>query len=99
VSTPPCPLYAPASVHGGPSAPGRSTEMWTRSTNYPLGNNSLFRIFRKIFKEDPGFLGNQPAVQILPILHSGPRVFLKLTRGLGFLQFGPKFEKYLQKGP
>jgi hypothetical protein len=99
VSTLPCPLSAPASVHGGPSAPGQSTETWTRSTNYPLGNNSLFRIFQKSCKEAPGLLGNQPAVQILPILHSGPRVFTKLTRGLGFLQFGPNFEKYLQKGP
>jgi hypothetical protein len=99
VSEPPCPLSAPASVHGGPSAPGRSTETWTRSTNYPLGNNSLFRIFQKSCKEVPGLLGNQPAVQILPILHSGPRVFPKLTRGPGFLQFGPKFRKYLQKFP
>jgi hypothetical protein len=92
VSAPSCPLSAPASVHGGPSAPGRST-------NYPLGNNSLFRIFQKSCKEVPRLLGNQPAVQILLILHSGPRVFLKLTRGPGFLQFGPKFKKYLQKGP
>jgi hypothetical protein len=27
VSAPPCPLSAPASVHGGPSAPGRSTDL------------------------------------------------------------------------
>jgi hypothetical protein len=27
VSTPPCPLSAPASVHGGPSAPGRCTDL------------------------------------------------------------------------
>jgi hypothetical protein len=67
--------------------------------NYPLGNNLLFRIFQKSCKEAPGLLGNQPAVQILPILHSGLRVFPKLTRGPGFLQFGPKFEKYLQKAP
>jgi hypothetical protein len=33
VSTPPCPLSAPASVHGGPSASGRSTETWTRSAD------------------------------------------------------------------
>jgi hypothetical protein len=51
VSAPPCPLSTPASVHGGPSAPGRST-------NYPLGNNLLFRIFRKSCKEAPGLLGN-----------------------------------------
>jgi hypothetical protein len=35
---PPCPLYAPASVHGGPSAPGLSTETWTRSTDLSVGN-------------------------------------------------------------
>jgi hypothetical protein len=99
VSAPSCPLSAPVSVHGGPSVPGGSTEMWTRSTNYPLGNNSLFCIFWKSCKEAPGLLGNQPAVQILPILHSGPRVFPKLTRGPEFLQFSPEFEKYLQKGP
>jgi hypothetical protein len=52
VSAPPCPLSALASVHGGPSAPGRST-------NYPLGNNLLFQ---KSCKEVPGLLGNQPAV-------------------------------------
>jgi hypothetical protein len=69
VSAPPCPFSAPVSVHGGPSAPGRSTETWNRSTNYPFGNNSLFRIFRKSCKEVLGLLGNQPAVQILPILH------------------------------
>jgi hypothetical protein len=86
VSAPPCPLSTPASVHGRPSVPDRST-------NYPLGNNSLFRIFRKSCKEALGRLGNQPAVQILPILHSGPRVFLKLTHSLGFLQFSPEFEK------
>jgi hypothetical protein len=97
VSAPPCPLSAPASVHGGPSVPGRSTETWTRSTNYPLGNNPLFRIFRKSCKAVPGLLGNQPAVQILPILHSGPSVFPKFTRGPGFLQFSLKFEKSLQK--
>jgi hypothetical protein len=99
VSVPPCPLSTPASVHSGPSTPSRSTETWTQSTNYPLENNSLFRIFQKSCKEVPGLLGNQPAVQILPILHSGPRVFPKLTRGPGFLQFSPKFGKYLQKGP
>jgi hypothetical protein len=38
VSTPPCPLSAPASVHGGPSAPGRSTEKWTQSTDLSVGN-------------------------------------------------------------
>jgi hypothetical protein len=38
VSTPPCPLSAPASVHGKPSAPGRSTETWTRSTDLSVGN-------------------------------------------------------------
>jgi hypothetical protein len=27
VSTPPCPLSAPGSAHGGPSAPGRSTDL------------------------------------------------------------------------
>jgi hypothetical protein len=96
MSAPPCLLSVLASVHGGLSAPGRSTETWTRSMNYPLGNNSLFR---KYCKEAPGHLGNQPAVQILPILHSGPRVFPKLTRSPGFLQFSPKFKKYLQKGP
>jgi hypothetical protein len=85
VSAPSCPLFAPASVHGGPSVPGRSTETWTQSMKYPLGNNSLFRIFRKSCKEVLTLLGNQPAVQILPILHSGPRVFPKLTRGPGFL--------------
>jgi hypothetical protein len=53
VSTPPCPLSAPASVHGGPSVPGRSTEMWTRSTNYPLGNNSLFRDISEILQRGP----------------------------------------------
>jgi hypothetical protein len=95
VSVPPCPLSTPASVHGGPSAPGRSTETWTRSMNYPLGNNSLFRIFQKSCKEVPRLLGNQPAVQILLILHSGPQVFPKLTRGSGFLQFSLKFKKYL----
>jgi hypothetical protein len=99
VSVPPCPLSVPASVHSGPSAPGQSTKTWTRSMNYPLGNNSLIQIFQKSCKEAPGLLGNQPAVQILPILHSGPRVFPKLTRGPGFLQLGLKFEKYLQKGP
>jgi hypothetical protein len=35
----------------------------------------------------------------LPILHSDPSGFPKLTRGPRFLQLGPKFEKYLQKGP
>jgi hypothetical protein len=35
----------------------------------------------------------------LLIRHSVPEFFLKLTRGPGFLQFGPKFRKYLQKGP
>jgi hypothetical protein len=38
VSTLPCPLSPPALVHGGPSAPGRSTKMWTRSTNLSVGN-------------------------------------------------------------
>jgi hypothetical protein len=38
VSTPPCPLSAPASVHDGLSAPGRSTETWTRSTDLSVGN-------------------------------------------------------------
>jgi hypothetical protein len=36
MSAPPCPgppLSAPPSVHGGPSAAGRSTETWTRSTD------------------------------------------------------------------
>jgi hypothetical protein len=37
VSAPPCPLSAPASVHGGPSTPGRSTETWTRSTDLSVG--------------------------------------------------------------
>jgi hypothetical protein len=99
VSALPCPLSAPASVDGGPSTPGRSTETWTRSMNYPLGNNSLFRLFKKSWKEVPGLLGNQPAVQILPILHSGPRVFLKLTRGPRFLQFDPKSENNYKKVP
>jgi hypothetical protein len=79
VSAPSCLLSAPASVHDGPSTPGRSTETWTRSTNYPLGNNSLFRIFWKSCKEVPGLLGNQPADQILPISHSGPRVFSEIN--------------------
>jgi hypothetical protein len=99
VSAPPCQLSAPTSVHGGPSAPGRSTVTWTRSTNYPLGNNSLFRMFQKSCKEVPGLLGNQPVVQILPILHSCPRGFLKLTRGPGFLHFGPIFENIYKKVP
>jgi hypothetical protein len=38
VSTPPGPLSAPASVHGGPSAPGRSSETWTQSTDLSVGN-------------------------------------------------------------
>jgi hypothetical protein len=38
VSMPPCPLSAPASVHGGPSMPGRSMETWTRSTDLSIGN-------------------------------------------------------------
>jgi hypothetical protein len=92
MSAPPCPLSTLASVHGRPSVPDRST-------NYPLGNNSLFRIFRKSCKGALGRLGNQPVVQILPILHLGPRVFLKLTCGPGFLQFSPEFEKESQKGP
>jgi hypothetical protein len=95
----PCPLSASASVHSGPSAPGRSTETWTRSTNYPLGNNSLFRIFQKSCKEVPGRLGNQPTVQILPILHSGPRVFLKLTRGPGFCSSARNLENIYKKVP
>jgi hypothetical protein len=37
VSAPPCPLSALASVHGGPSTPGRSTETWTRSTDLSFG--------------------------------------------------------------
>jgi hypothetical protein len=99
VSVPPCPLSAPTSIHGGPSAPGRSTETWTRCTNYLLGNNSLFRIFQKSCKEVPGLLGNQPAVQILPILHSGPRVFFEINPRSGIFAVRSKFEKYLQKGP
>jgi hypothetical protein len=50
VSAPPRPLSAPTLVHGGPSAPGRSTETWTQSTNYPLGNNSLFRDISEILQ-------------------------------------------------
>jgi hypothetical protein len=38
VSTPSCPLSAPASVHGGSSTPGRSTETWTRSMDLSVGN-------------------------------------------------------------
>jgi hypothetical protein len=38
VSTLSCPLSTSASVHGGPSAPGRSMETWTRSTNLSVGN-------------------------------------------------------------
>jgi hypothetical protein len=38
VSTPPCPLSTPASVHGGPSAPGRSMKTWTQSTDLSVGN-------------------------------------------------------------
>jgi hypothetical protein len=57
VSAPPCPLSAPASVHGGPSAPGRSTETWTRFTNYPLGNNSLFRDISEILQRGPWTFG------------------------------------------
>jgi hypothetical protein len=53
VSTPPCPLSAPASVHGGPSVPGRSTETWTRSMNYPFGNNSLFWDISEILQRGP----------------------------------------------
>jgi hypothetical protein len=53
VSAPPCPLSAPVSVYDGPSAPGRSTETWTRSTNYPLGNNSLFRDISEILQRGP----------------------------------------------
>jgi hypothetical protein len=37
VSMAPCPLSAPASVHGGPSTPGRSTETWTRCTGLTVG--------------------------------------------------------------
>jgi hypothetical protein len=97
VSAPPCLLSAPASVHGGPSAPGRSTETWTRSMNYPLGNNSLFRIFWNSCKEVPGLLGNQPAVQILPILHSGPRVFSEINLRSGIFAVWPKIGKIFTK--
>jgi hypothetical protein len=38
VSTPPCPLSAPASIHGGPSTLDWSTETWTRSTDLSVGN-------------------------------------------------------------
>jgi hypothetical protein len=37
VSAPLCPLSAPASVHDGPSTPGRSTETWTRCTGSTVG--------------------------------------------------------------
>jgi hypothetical protein len=57
VSASPCPLSALASVHGGPSSPGRSTETWTRSTNYPLGNNSLFWKISEILQRGPWTFG------------------------------------------
>jgi hypothetical protein len=57
VSAPPCPLSSPASVHGGPSVPSRSTETWTRSTNYLLGNNSLFRDISEILQSGPWTFG------------------------------------------
>jgi hypothetical protein len=37
VSAPPCPMSAPALVHGGPSTPGQSTETWTRCTVLTIG--------------------------------------------------------------
>jgi hypothetical protein len=37
--------------------------------------NSLNQYFQKSCKEVPGLLGNQPTFQILPLLHSDPRVF------------------------
>jgi hypothetical protein len=57
VSAPPCPLSTPASVHGGPSAPDQSTETWTRSMNYPLGNNSLFQDILEILQRGPWTFG------------------------------------------
>jgi hypothetical protein len=49
VSAPPCPLSAPASVHGGPSTPGRSTDL-------SVEKHFVIRIIRKFCKEVPGLL-------------------------------------------
>jgi hypothetical protein len=55
--------------------------------------------YSKNLQTGPWTFVNQPTVQILPIFHSDPSGFPKLTRGPQFLQLGLKFEKYLQKGP
>jgi hypothetical protein len=80
VSTPPCPLSAPASVHSGPSAPGWSMETWTRSTNYPLGNNSLFRDISKILQRGPWTFGKSTR---------GPDFADFALRPLGFSKINP----------
>jgi hypothetical protein len=81
VSAPPCPLLVPASVHGGPSAPDRSTETWTRSTNYPLGNNSLFRIILEILQRGRWTFGKSTR---------GPDFVDFALRPLGFSKINPR---------
>jgi hypothetical protein len=99
VSAPPCPLSAPASVHGGPSTPGRSTETWTRSTNYLLGNNSLFRDILEILQRGPWTFGKSTHGPDFADFALRPSGFSEINLWSGILQFGPKFRKYLQKGP
>jgi hypothetical protein len=81
VSVPPCPLFAPASVHDGSSAPGRSTETWTRSMNYPLGNNSLFRDISEILQRGPWTFGKSTR---------GPNFADFALRPLGFSKINPQ---------
>jgi hypothetical protein len=75
VSTSPHPLSAPPSVHGGPSAPGRSTETWTRSTDYPLEINSLFGYFENLTKRSLDFWEINPQSGFCRFYTQTPRVF------------------------
>jgi hypothetical protein len=62
--------------------------------NYPVGNNSLFQIFQKSCKEVPGLLGNQLAVQILSILHSG---FSEINPRSRIFAVQPEIQKIFKK--
>jgi hypothetical protein len=86
MSVPLCPLFTPASVHGGPSAPGRSMETWTRSTNYPLGNNLLFRGISEILQRGPWTFGKSTR---------GPDFADFALRPLGFSKINPRSTIFL----
>jgi hypothetical protein len=101
VSAPPRPTpprYAPLSVHGGPSTPGWSTDAWTQSTALSVEKLIPAEIPRHFVKKPLCFFEINPRSSFTDFALKR-LCFSEINLRSMILQLGPKFEKYLQKGP